>query len=59
MYREKMGGFRQRGNVGCLFYINYLLAALDLLAVCGISLVLVSRGSSLIVVTSLVAQHRL
>ena len=54
-----MGGFRQRGNVGCLFYINYLLAALDLLAVCGISLVLVSRGSSLIVVTSLVAQHRL
>ena len=46
--------------------INYFLTALRLLAGCGLSLVLVSRGYSLIAVhrvligvTSLVAQHRL
>ena len=46
--------------------INYFLTALRLLGGCGLSLVLVSRGYSLIavhrvliVVTSLVAQHRL
>ena len=46
--------------------INHFLTALRLLAGCGLSLVLVSRGYSLIavhrvliIVTSLVGQHRL